>query len=219
MNRKISNGLEYVFGKNGSAMLASIGSCTDCDIVVPEFVEGKTVTGICDGALARATQIRSITLPHTVCLIGKGAFAFCTKLEFVSACGVADIGDKAFIGCDSLCDLALGSKIKRIGVKAFAYCPSLTTAHLPSGILEIGASAFEGCRSLSYVSLPDDLRFIENGIFYACTSLRQVVMPSRLEYIDEYAFAYCISIESINIPAKTVINSDAFFECRQQMVS
>jgi hypothetical protein len=217
MNNRISNGLEYVFCKNGTALLSSIGSCTDVDIVVPEFVEGKTVTGVAEGAFARSSEIRSVVLPITVSAIGKNAFAWCHNLEFVSASGVVEIDDKAFIGCDSLSDLGLGSKIKRIGCKSFAHCHSLSSAHLPAGICEIGCSAFEGCRSLSFVSLPDSLRFLENGIFYACTSLRRITLPSSLEYIDEYAFAYCISLESINISAKTVVNRDAFFESSRRM--
>jgi len=152
-----SSGIEYKFGKNATASIVSIGSCTDKHIIIPEFIEGKTVTGVDDGAFANADGVVSITLPHTVSHIGKKAFAWARKLEFVRASGVIDIGDKAFMGCESLIDITLGSKIRRIGRKVFAYCIELSSAELPSGISEIGASAFEGCKSLRKVILPDNL--------------------------------------------------------------
>jgi hypothetical protein len=81
----------------------------------------------------------------------------------------------------------------------------------------LGSSAFEGCRDLARVILSKSLRYIENGTFYACSSLDMVTIPQHLEYIDEYAFAYCDSITKISIPEKTVVNGDAFFECRERL--
>ena len=109
-----SSGIEYKFGKNGTASIVSIGTCTDKHIIIPEFYEGKTVTSVEDGAFAHADGVVSITLPHTVSHIGKKAFAWSQKLEFVRASGVIEISDKAFMGCDSLTDITLGSKIKQI---------------------------------------------------------------------------------------------------------
>ncbi|MBR3878922.1 MAG: leucine-rich repeat protein [Clostridia bacterium] len=211
-----SSGIEYKFGKNGTASIVSIGSCTDKHIIIPEFFEGKTVTAVEDGAFSRAEGIVSITLPHTVSHIGKKAFAWSRRLEFVRASGVLEIGEKAFMGCEALTDITLGSKIKRIGKKAFAYCIELSSAELPSGISEIGASAFEGCRALGRVTLPESLRIIESGMFYACTSLSRVTLSNTVRYIDENAFAYCISLNDISIPRTAVINQNAFFECNRK---
>ena len=218
MNNKISLGLEYDIVKNGAVIIRSIGSCEDKDIVIPEFIDGKTVVGIANGAFARS-DIKSVALPYSLSVIGKNAFAFCAKLECISAFGVSEIGDRAFMGCDSLTDIGLSSKIKRIGDKCFAYCPSLTTAHLPDSISEMGRSVFEGCRNLIYASLPQGINIIESGTFYACQNLSRVVVPEHLEYIDEYAFAYCISLSDITISKATVVNRDAFFECGQRKAS
>ena len=211
-----SSGIEYRFGKNGTAAIVSIGTCTDKHIIIPEFVDGKTVTSVDDGAFECVDNVLSITLPHTVSHIGKKAFAWSRKLEFVRASGVVELGAKAFMGCESLTDITLGSKIKRIGKKAFAYCIELSCADLPSSIYEIGASAFEGCRALRCVTLPESLKIIEGGMFYACTNLSRVTVSNTVRYIDENAFAYCISLNEINVPRNAVINQNAFFECHRK---
>ncbi len=214
-----SSGIEYKFGKNGTASIVSIGTCADKHIIIPEFVDGKTVTAVDDCAFTHADHVVSITLPHTVSHIGKKAFAWSRKLEFVKASGVLELGEKAFMGCESLTDITFGSKIKRIGRKAFAYCIELSSANLPSSISEIGASAFEGCKALSEVALPQNLRIIESGMFYACTNLSKVTVGDTVRYIDENAFAYCISLNEIKTPRSVVINQNAFFECNNRKAS
>ena len=211
-----SSGIEYRFGKNGTAAIVSVGTCTDKHIIIPEFIDGKTVTSVDDGAFERVEGVLSITLPHTVSHIGKKAFAWSRKLEFVRASGVVELGAKAFMGCESLTDITLGSKIKRIGKKAFAYCIELSCADLPSSIYEIGPSAFEGCRALRCVTLPESLKIIESGTFYACTNLSHVTLSHTVRYVDENAFAYCISLNKINLPRSAVINQNAFFECHRK---
>ena len=93
MNFGFSSGLEYRLGKNGTAAIVSIGSCTDKHIIVPEFIDGKTVTAIDDLAFFNAESLVSISLPHTVSSIGKKAFAWCRKLEFVKMTGVIELCD------------------------------------------------------------------------------------------------------------------------------
>ena len=71
----ISLGLEYDVRQDGTAIVTSIGSCTDKDIVIPQFYEGKTVVAIAPDAFARQNEIVSIKLPVSVTVIGKNAFA------------------------------------------------------------------------------------------------------------------------------------------------
>ena len=217
LSTTISIGLDYELNQDGTAVVTGIGSCKDVNISIPQFIEGKTVVSVASDAFARQDQIVSIKLPSTVTHIGRNAFAWCRKLEYVVANGLIEIGAKAFMGCDSLSDLALGKKIKRIGAKAFAYCPALTSAYLPDSIREMGESVFEGCRNLDTVVLPDSLKVIENGTFYACTNLKNVEFPDDLKYIDEYAFAYCVSLDVIYISKNTVTNNGAFFETQTKI--
>ena len=76
MINKISLGLEYKI-QNGFAILCSVGSCNDSDIVVPEYYEGKIVASVSDNAFSRCENLISIKLPSSVVSIGKSAFAWC----------------------------------------------------------------------------------------------------------------------------------------------
>lgn len=209
---RYSHGLEYRVSKSGVAVLCGIGNCFDEHIVIPSSVEGYTIVGVAEKAFARCLQIKSVTLPSSICFVGDKAFAWCRNLTKVNAYGLSEIGGRAFMGCDTLASVSFGDHLERIGEKAFAYCPSLISVALPDSLTRLGAAAFEGCRNLAEISLSDSLAIIENSTFYACESLSKVNLPSHLEFIDEYAFAYCSSIGEMDITATTVINRDAFFE-------
>ena len=207
-----SHGLEYKLCDNGAAFLCGIGSCESEIVYVPESVDGYAVVGIAEKAFCRNEQIKGIVLPLSVKIIGTQAFAWCHNLEAIVIEGVNEIQSRAFIGCDKLHEIKIGSSLETIEEKAFAHCHSITEAKLPKSVTLLGAGAFQGCTHLSSVSLGGGVKVLENGTFYGCTSLCTLSLPNDLEYIDEYAFAYCIAISDINIPSRTVINQDAFFE-------
>ena len=54
---------------------------TDATIVIPETIEGMTVTKIGEGAFEGNTTLQSITLPDTITIIGARAFKGCTSLR------------------------------------------------------------------------------------------------------------------------------------------
>ena len=122
-----SSGIEYKFGKNGTASIVSVGSCTDKHIIIPEFFEGKTVTAVEDGAFSNCDGIVSITLPHTVSQIGKNAFD----------------------SCQSVVNFTLPQTLKTIGDEAFRSCFAVSTITIPVSVTSIGRLAFIGCTSLS----------------------------------------------------------------------
>ena len=208
-----SKGLDFVINSQNEAILCGIGTCTDENVVVPSSFNGCIVVGVAEKAFERNDFVKSIVLPFSVENIEKMAFAWCRKLESIRMEGVVNIKNRAFMGCDSLKSISLGDYLTTIDEKAFSYCAALDFLNLPRHIEFIGSAAFEGCRNLKKIALPNSIKIIENSTFYACSSLRCVKLPNQLEYIDEYAFAYCISITEMNLSPKTVINSEAFFEC------
>ena len=50
-------------------------------VVIPEVVDGKTVTQIGEGAFEENTALESIDLPDTITIIGKRAFKGCSNLS------------------------------------------------------------------------------------------------------------------------------------------
>ena len=87
------------------------------------------------------------------------------------------IGNFAFSGYSSLCDLIIPSSVTSIGNSAFSDCSSLRELVVPSSVTSIGDSAFSGC-----------------------SSLRELIIPSSVTSIGEYAFEFCKSLQSIIVP-------------------
>ena len=66
--------------------------------------------------------------------------------------GVAEIGEYAFMDCESLTSITIPESVTKIGRGAFARCRSLTNVTIPSGVTEIGENAFEDVPHILYNS-------------------------------------------------------------------
>ncbi len=211
---KTSAGLVFTAINENECALSGIGTCADRNIVIPTEHMGRTVTQIADMAFAQNSEITSVYVPASVKAIGDYAFAWCHALCSVTFenHGVTAIGERCFIGCDSMSTLYLGDAIRTIGEKAFAFCSSLQTLTLPYGTREVGHSAFEGCRSLASVSLPETLDTLPNNMFGACISLTDVSLSSLTKSIGYYAFSYCRNLRNINV-GSALVDEQAFLGC------
>ena len=211
---KASAGLAYTAINEYECALSGIGTCTDRAIVIPTEHMGRRVIAIADMAFAQNHEITSVYIPATVKAIGAYAFAWCHG--FVSVTiennGVKSIGERCFIGCDTMTSLYLGNAIHSIGEKAFAFCVSLLTLSLPHGTREVGHSAFEGCRSLETAILPDTLDSLPSNMFGACISLTNVSLSAMTKSIGYYAFSYCRNLTDINV-GNAMVDDQAFWGC------
>ena len=80
------------------------------------------------------------------------AFMNCETLVSVTVgSAVTVIGDLAFANCPSIVSVTFekGSELTSIGNSAFAFCESLTSIVIPQKVTSIGAFAFQGCQALS----------------------------------------------------------------------
>lgn len=77
--------------------------------------------GIADGALS-GTNLRKVTIPGSVKVIGDNAFSLCKQLDEVTiGSGVRRIGAHAFVECDDLNEVTIPASVKEIGEEAFGY--------------------------------------------------------------------------------------------------
>ena len=128
--------------------------------------------------------------------------------------GTKVIGNGAFWGCKSLCELLLPSSVTSIGDFAFNECRSLRELVLPSSVTSIGKGAFRGCRSLRELVLPSSITSIGDYAFFCCKSLYDLVIPSSVTSIGDFAFSYCKSLCNLVIPSSvTNIGNAAFYGC------
>ena len=80
---KDSEGLAYTVIDNNTCYISRIGSCTDLDIKIPEYIDGYKVTSIGNGAFAFCDGLTSIVIPDSVTSIDGYAFSGCSSLTSI----------------------------------------------------------------------------------------------------------------------------------------
>ena len=173
----ISEGLVFTLNDDkNSYTLTDIGTCTDTEINIPKYYNGKPVTKIGEGAFLNNESIVSVVIPEGILTIGGGAFRECVSLANVSIpTTVTSIGEYAFYNC------------------------AITSLSLPEGLVEIKQYSFYGC-DFTKIELPYGVISIGEGAFKECTLLEEIVLPSSLEIIGKEAFYNTSKVTSINLP-------------------
>ena len=73
------------------------------EVVIPEEIDGQTVTMIGDYVFYQREELTSVVMPDTVTTIGEEAFYRCEDLrDIVLPVSLTTIGDRAFYDCDKL---------------------------------------------------------------------------------------------------------------------
>lgn len=134
---------------------------TDQTLRIPETVNGKPVTTICEWAFADS-GVERIELPDSVQIIQPNAFFECDMKT-----------------------IQLPSSLKEIGELAFCHCYYLTEAELPEGVERIGKRAFSHCSNLKRLSLPRSLQFVGEGFAYETYSLEEITLGGSKDGIAQ----------------------------------
>lgn len=170
---------EYSISESGKNAVIEKYIGNDKSVVIPEEIEGATVTKIESGAFLQQ-DIESVVIPDTVVNVLSGAFMACTKLKTVK----------------------LGNSVANIFGMAFSGCTSLEEINFPDSLEMIGDRTFENCTSLKKVSLPTKNNLLEQNIFYKNTALTSVEFREGEDTLKGWgAFANASALEEITIPA------------------
>ena len=204
------------------------------ELSVPTVVNGITVVAVGTGAFTDTT-VERVDLPVTVTLIKERAFASCSTINIVDACGVTKIEQSAFRDCvkfDSLDDDYF-PVLTEIEDYAFVNCYKISSIDLPT-VTTIGNYAFcmdssLGNSWMSNAKLPN-VTSLGEFAFYNCKNLSSVdlskletvqyctFMNANLEYISlssavriaSYAFYNNINMASVSLPKVEFIGMFAF---------
>lgn len=192
----------------------------DTDVVVPESIDGYTVTSIgtsvfYDSNAYMSEPITSVTLPDTIVSIGDSAFAYCDSIgELYLPASVAEIKKAAFYECGDL-TLTIDPEnphlttqdgilfTKDMSVLLAVYNFKGGTYDVPDGVVYIEDQAFTGMYELTGVTFPDTLQDIGYKAFNRC-GLRgcNIVLPESVTGIGCYAFT------DSNLSSITILNPE-----------
>ncbi len=199
-------------------------------VSVPNFVNGRTVLGVSEGAFSDSPQVTAITFEKTMLSVGDRAFLGCTNLTSIQALGATYIGESAFEGCTGLTTVKF-SAAKTIGANAFKDCSSLKTATV-AAVTSIGEYAFYGTTSLSSFTANNltavpAYAFTNSGItgvglsrtteigecaFQNCSKLKTCSLSNVIK-ISQCAFKDCVALTSFSAAKATNVGSAAFSGC------
>lgn len=156
-------------------------------LIIPEKVNGYTVTEIGACAFEEIDFIESVEIPDSVTYIGSSAFSGCLKLKnikigkkikyFGSFEGTAYSNNKKNWkdGC-----LYLGTYLLRGS--------NSSTVKIKNGTTLIASFAFEDCDNVTKIEVPDSVKYICDFAFYNCESLKNVKLSNKIKSIGASVF-------------------------------
>lgn len=114
---------------------------------------------------------------------------------------ITKIGQKAFIGCESITTVSMPNTVIAIDDSAFLGCDLLTTVNLSTALQNIGNDCFNGCPALTNLTFGPNLKSIGNTVFMNCSSITEFKLPEGLTTVGVAAFAMCKALKSVFIPS------------------
>lgn len=127
---------------------------------------------------------------------------------------IAEIGEAAFTGAQTLTSISIPSGVTTLGDRSFQRCINLKDVKLPSTLTTLGSKAFADCTALPFIAIPSSVTTLPYGVFNECYGLKNVDLAHGLTKIKDYAF-YGTALKAIDIPSTvTVIDEFAFYSCK-----
>ena len=173
-------------------------------VVIPEEVDGFTVTSIGASAFESNGNITSVVIPDSVKEIKEKAFRG-TKITKFEANGVKTIGASAFYGCQSLVTFTTPNVVE-LGNSVFNRCSRLKTVNISVSVIPY--ETFAHCKALTNYDFTG-VESIGERAFGWCEGLTTTLELANVKSIGEGAFISC-SFTSVNLTGVETIGNSAF---------
>ena len=201
-------------------------SGNDTNLVIPETIDGKTVTEIGNASFYHNILLESVQLPDTVTIIGSNAFAFCYYLhEITLPSHLIQINSGAFADT-RLYDIKLPDSLEAIEDYALQGL-HIKEFTLPKNMKNYSALAIvdkEETHRLESINVPKENQYFSanNGILYSKDGKTLVhypsgrpgtsfAIPKSAERIGRCAFANNTYLKEIEIPDSIIAIEEAPF--------
>ena len=142
-SKTVTSPVKYEKLSDGTIKIESWTS-NDVNLVIPEKIDGYSVSEIGKEAFKNKKNIQSVKLPKSLKTIYASAFEGCTGLKQVTIPGNTLMGTSVFYGCTSLTNVVIESGKVAINTSTFENCKELTTITIPATVTKIYSRAFAG---------------------------------------------------------------------------
>ena len=204
-----SQGLAYKVNDDGTTCtITGLGTCTDINIVIPEYIDGYKVTAIGETAFKGCKNITSVAISQYV----------------------SEIGARAFMNCEAMEKVILPAALKIVGEEGFYICSSLKNVYYEgdtegwcgidfvtgwSSPLGHYSQLYFGDKLVTELVIPDTVTKIDNHAFFGCLSITSVKIGNGVTEIGDQAFSCCKSIVEVTLGNSVKIIDDCAFESTQ----
>ncbi|MBR5690614.1 MAG: leucine-rich repeat domain-containing protein [Verrucomicrobia bacterium] len=212
---------------------------TDLDVVFPNEINGKTVTGIDYYFWGNdKNNITSCQLPENLKYIGNDLFDSCTNLTAIQIPpGVESIGVRAFSGCEKLTELQIPNGVKSIGSGFITKCTGIKTINIPASVEDINSGsyqfgAFFWAEGLEEITVDEEnpfFRSIDGVLFnkegttllqYPCSRPEaEYFIPEGVTEFAYYSFVRTVFLETVRFPSSLKVIRDSAFYAARSLIS
>ncbi|MBQ8209842.1 MAG: leucine-rich repeat protein [Clostridia bacterium] len=208
-------------------------------VIIPDTINGHSVTGIRANVFADADGIAGVVIPYSIAYIDADAFAGCGNIAILYPDQYEDYKNSfdsedwyentaqdyiingttliGYRGNDSVVTIPEGCTAIADGV--FKNKKDITTVYLQSNITHIGASAFENCKNLTEIITEKGMGTIEIG----ANAFRNT--PWLSDYDSTYVILGTTLVKykgeelNISIPnVLTAVADGAFYDCNAESI-
>ncbi len=124
--------------ENGEAVITGYDDEEKGKLIIPDQIDGYTVTKIGEEAFRYCYYLTEVQLPETIVFIDSYAFRHCEALKVINIPRtVTYIGNYAFSYCD-IETIIIPKSVEIIGLSVFSDCPSLVNIQLEADAIPDG---------------------------------------------------------------------------------
>ena len=203
-----TNGFKYCVLRGTNCEIQGYDGA-ETSIVIPQDLDGYTVTKIDIQAFYGCPELKEIVIPDSVTEIDYEAFRGCRSLRVQIGSGVKEIKSGALVGVGYIevseenphflaVDGNLYTKDKTVLLQ-YTEKEAESVFTVPDGITTIGVAAFADCAGLSEIRFPETLQAVRWSAFEGCTGLKNLSFPESTEYLDGGAFTDCSSLSEVSV--------------------